>query len=196
MRVNKMNGFRGEFKSSFLSCKKDMETIIRKLFVDSRPYSDELKRLLLINTKDCLLDKTNPVYKEKIEKTSIADLHEQGYIKITPRVEFKENEEVKSYIHISFDDFTPTSNPEYRDCIIMIDAICPLDYWELGDYSLRPIEMIGYIDGILNKTRLSGIGTLEFVGCSDLILPNDLCGYCLIYRAVHGVDDRLEEDEE
>ena len=64
-------------KSSFLSCEKDTELIIKKLFVDSRPYSDELKRLLLINTKDCLDDRVNPIYKEKIAKTSIADMANQ-----------------------------------------------------------------------------------------------------------------------
>ena len=61
-------------KNSFLSCEKDTELILKKLFIDTRPYSDELKRLLLINTKDCLDDRTNPVYKEKIENTSLADL--------------------------------------------------------------------------------------------------------------------------
>ena len=62
MRGSKMNGFQGELKSSFLSCEKDTESIIHKLFVDSRPHSDMLKRLLLINTPDCLNDMTNQVY--------------------------------------------------------------------------------------------------------------------------------------
>ena len=53
MRSARMNGFVGEFNSSFLSCEKDTESIVNKLFVESRPYSDELKRLLVINTKDC-----------------------------------------------------------------------------------------------------------------------------------------------
>ena len=67
MRGSKINGFVGPFNSSFLSCEKDAEAIIKKLFVDSRPYSDELKRLLLINTKDCLLDKTNPAYIKRLK---------------------------------------------------------------------------------------------------------------------------------
>ena len=41
------------FQSSFLSCEKDAEIILRKLFIESRPYSDDLKRLLVINTPDC-----------------------------------------------------------------------------------------------------------------------------------------------
>ena len=35
-------------RSSFLSCEKDAEIILRKLFVESRPYSDVLKRLLVV----------------------------------------------------------------------------------------------------------------------------------------------------
>ena len=31
--------------SSFLSCEKDFETILKKLFVTSKPYSDVLKKL-------------------------------------------------------------------------------------------------------------------------------------------------------
>jgi hypothetical protein len=34
--------------SSFLSCEKDTELILKKLFVESRPYSDVLKRLLVV----------------------------------------------------------------------------------------------------------------------------------------------------
>ena len=44
MRAQKMNGYVGELRSSFLSCEKDTESIVRKLFVESNPYSDDLKR--------------------------------------------------------------------------------------------------------------------------------------------------------
>ena len=57
--MRQLNSFKGEFRSSFLSCEKDTESIIRKLFIDSRPYSDYLKRLLIINTSDCIDDKVN-----------------------------------------------------------------------------------------------------------------------------------------
>ena len=42
-----------DFNSSFLSCEKDLHTILRKLFVQSEPFSTQLKKLLVINTKDC-----------------------------------------------------------------------------------------------------------------------------------------------
>lgn len=183
-------------KSSFLSCEKDIELIIKKLFVDSRPYSDELKRLLLINTKDCLDDRVNPIYKEKITKTSIADMANQQYIRIVPKLTFGENEEVKSYIVISFDNFSPAdTNEYYRDCIIEIDIICHPDYWDLGNYRLRPLKIAGYIDGILNNTKLTGIGELKFRSCDEIILKDNLCGYCLMYTAVHGNDDKIPPEE-
>lgn len=197
MRGSRMNGFSGKFYSSFLSCEKDTETIIKKLFVDSRPYSDELKRLLLINTKDCLLDKTNPTYLKKIKETSVADLRQKQYIKTTPKLAMGENEEVKSYILITFDNFTPNrENDYYRDCIIEIDIICHTDYWDLEGFAVRPIKIAGYIDGILNESKLSGIGTLNFLSCNEIVLNQNLSGYCLMYSATHGNDDIIEGSED
>ena len=194
-RASRMNGFQGEFKSSFLSCDKDMETIIKKLFVESRPYSDKLKRLLLINTTDCLLDQTNPAYIEKINSMSVSDLREQGYIKIEPKIPFGENEEVKSYILITFDNFAPNNQNEYyRDCVIEIDIICNTEYWDVGNFRVRPLQIAGYIDGILNNSKLSGIGTLQFLSCNELVLSKDLSGYCLMYSAIHGVEDTIGEN--
>ena len=51
-----------DFTSSFLSCEKDLEEILKKLFVESQPFSNDLKRLLVINTKDCLDNKDNEIY--------------------------------------------------------------------------------------------------------------------------------------
>lgn len=194
--MRRTRNYVGDFKSSFLSCEKDTELIIKKLFVNSKPYSDELKRLLIINNKDCLDDRTNPEYLKKINETSIADLIDQGYIRIRPRLEMEEHENVKSYLLISFDSFSPTYNLEFRDCTVEIDIICHTDNWELGNYRQRPIKICGYIDGILNETKLTGIGRLEFIGCDEILLSEELAGYCLRYRAVHGNDDELENNEE
>ena len=60
---------------------------------------------------------------------------------------------------------------------------------------MRPIKIAGYIDGILNNSKLSGIGTLNFAGCNEIILDENLAGYCLMYAATHGSDDRIEEEE-
>jgi hypothetical protein len=110
-----------------------------------------------------------------------------------------EHEEVKSYILLSFDNFTPNdTNPEYRDCTVTFDIICHTDCWDIQNYQLRPIKIVGYIDGILNETKLTGIGKFHFMGCNQLILNEDIAGYTLMYRAVHDVDgdDSIPPTEE
>ena len=178
------------FKSTFLSCETDQETIWRRLFVESRPYSDKLKKLLVINTADCL-DEEQVQYQEIIDNYNLQDLKDKQYLKNVPKLSFGEHEEVKAYILLEFDDFIPTGNPHYRDCTITFDIICHLDYWDIGDYRLRPLKIAGFIDGLLNNAKLSGIGELNFLGCNELILNEDLAGYSLSYRAIHGNDDRL-----
>ena len=180
-----------QFTFSFLSCEKDLEAILRKLFVESQPYSDDLKRLLVINMKDCLDDKTNPIYVNAIKDMSLAKLREEGYIKLEPKISMREHEEVKSYLVFSLDNFQLSSNPEFRDCTINIDVLCHTDEWDLGNFRLRPLKICGYIDGILNKARFSGIGQLQFMGCNELVLDETLSGYTLTYRAFHGTDDKL-----
>ena len=185
------------FSSSFLSCEKDIEEILRKLFVSSKPYSDYLKRLLVINTKDCLDNEISTTIQQKIADMNLAKLRQEGYIKLEPKIRLGENEEVKSYIIVSCDNFSPNAtNPQYRDCTVTFDIICHTDYWDIGNYRVRPLKIAGYIDGILNKARLSGIGTFQFMGCNQLILNDTLSGYTLMYRAVHGNDDKIEVEEE
>ena len=186
--------FPQQIKSTFLSCEKDAETIIKKLFVSSQPYSDQLKRLLVINTKDCL-DESNQQYNTIIKNTSIKDLMEGQYFSLVPKIPLREHEELKSYIILSFDNFVETSNPEFRDCVVSFDILCPTDCWDLGNYQLRPFKIAGIIDGLLNKTKLSGIGELQFLGLNQLPLSEDLSGYTLMFQATHGSDDYIPGEE-
>jgi hypothetical protein len=66
----------------------------------------------------------------------------------------------------------------------------------MDDYQIRPLKIAGYIDGILNKSKLTGIGELNFMGCNELVLDEVLSGYTLSYRAIHGSDDKIPEEEE
>lgn len=175
-------------KSSFLSCDKDMETIWRKLFVENKPYDDYLKRLLIINTPDCL-DDSQVQYRKEIEKYSVKKLHDEGYLRMVPKLTFGEHEDTKSYILVEFNNFTTSSNPEFRDCIIRISCISLLDCWEMDNYALRPFKIAGYVDGTLNEARLSGIGKLEFYGATTVSYNEYLGGVILNYRAVHGGED-------
>lgn len=190
MNLNKLN----TPKSSFYSCEKDAENIINRLFVTYPKLGEELKRLLVVNAKDAL-DNPNQKYSEMIKEITVKDIIEGNYFSLTPKVKLKEHEEEKSYVILAFDNFSPTNNPEYRDCSISFDILCPTDHWDLGNYRVRPLKIAGIIDGILNNSKLSGIGTLNFISLEELIINNDLAGYTLMYRAVHGNDDNLPDGD-
>lgn len=181
------------FKSTFLSCEKDQETILKKLFVNSKPYSDKLKRLLVLNNPDCL-DDTNVEYFRVIDSYSLSKLKHEGYIRVTPRLDLDEHETMKSYIILSFDDFVPSAaNPEYRDSIISFTVICNTDIWELDDYRLRPYQIAALIDGLMNGSKLSGIGTLNFIGASMINYDERLSGIVIMYSATHEADYKGDE---
>lgn len=181
-------------KSSFLSCEKDTEEIIKRLFVSSQPYSDQLKRLLMITTKDCL-DEFNNNYSEIVKNTSIKELIEGNYINLIPVVNRKEHEEEKAYIILSFDNFVSTTNPEFRDHLVSFDIICHHSSWMLDNYQQRAMKIAGIIDGLLNNTKLSGIGTLQFFSLNRLPIDHTVSGYTLSFRATNGSDDSIPGDE-
>lgn len=186
------------FQSSFLSAEKDTDIILRKLFIESKPYSDILKSLLVVNTNDCLDNYQKSEYKKVIDKATPAWLKKNGYLINIPRVCLKEFDEKKNFLILTSDNYTPNAtNPQFRDCLFTIDIICHLDLWDLGDFRLRPLKIAGYIDGILQNSKLTGIGTFQLAGASMLSISDDYKGYSLVYQAIHGSDDKipLREDD-
>ena len=181
-------------QSSFLSCEKDTELILRKLFIESRPFNEQLIRLLTIQRKDCL-ETQDPTIVNAIKSTTLKDLLDKEYVRLTPKVKLFEHEEVKAYIIITFESFVPSGNPEFRDCIVTFEVVCHNDYWDIGNYRQRPFKIMGYIDGILNDAKLSGIGRFQFAGATELLINEDFSGYTMQYMAIHGSDDMLEPEE-
>ena len=164
--------------SSFLSLEKDTGLIVRKMLED-----EQLKKLLFYKTKDCLKQP------ELTQQETFSLIGKQ--IKIVPKAEI--DPEGKPYVIVSFDNFTPNkNNPKFRDNFISFDILCPFDIWDLGDYQLRPYKIAGRIDARLNKKRLTGIGTLNFVSGNNLIVNDQLAGISLTYAAIHGNDDEIE----
>ena len=182
-----------EIHSSFLSCEKDTEKILTKLFKESQPYSNYLKKLLVINNPNCLDSKE---YDAIVEEYSVHKLMNEKYIRLVPKLELAEHEPLKSYILITFDNFTTNEvNERFRDCTVHIDIMCHTDCWQLSNFKIRPLMIAGYIDGILNFSKLSGVGEFVFLGCQELILDEKLAGYTLSYRAVHFTEDDAKLSE-
>ena len=193
--------------SSFMNCEKDVEKILEALFVKTKPYSDILKRLLIINNPDCL-DKDNEDYQKLIDSKTLRDLIKEGYVRLNPKIPRKEHENIKSYLLISFNNFSMNkTSAEFRDCQIDFDVICYLDAWCLDEYMIRPLKICGCIDGILNSItdenkayltgggnniKLSGIGEYKFITCNQVILNEDLSMYSLSYRGTYFSEDSVK----
>ena len=161
--------------SSFLSIEKDMNIIINKMF-----ENDRLKKLLYYNTKDCL---NKP---RLTEEQTLSLINKQ--IKMVPKLYVDKS--VLNYIIISFDNFTQSANPEFRDNIIEFDIICHFDQWQMNDFKLRPYRIAAEIDMLFNNQKMTGIGELQFLGANQVILTDEFAGLCLMYQAVHGEEDK------
>lgn len=162
--------------SSFLSVDKDMEVITNKILQNER-----LKRLLYYTTKDAL-DRPN------ITEDASLELFGKN-IKNIPKLQF--NKEVLNYINIHFDGFVPNDkNPAFRDNIIVFNIVCHYDQWNLKGFSLRPYKIAAEIDSMFNNQRLTGIGTLEFLGMNQKVYNDEFAGLNMIFLAIHGDEDK------
>ena len=163
--------------SSFLSVEKDMGLIVSQMLKNNR-----LKNMLYYTTKDCL-DKADLTEDESL------DLFGKN-IKIVPKLQI--DGEVLNYIIISFDKFIPNAtNPEFRDNLIQFGIICHFNQWNLKDFALRPYKIAAEIDSMFNEQHLTGIGKLEFLRASQMLINEEFGGLSLTYKAVHGEEDKI-----
>ena len=161
--------------SSFFSVEKDMSIVVDYLFKNNK-----LKKLLYYTTKDCL---TQP---NLTDDETLSMFGKQ--IKMIPKLQV--DGEVLNYIIVSFDNFTPNENTEFRDNIIEFDIICHFDQWQMNDFQLRPYRIAAELDTMFNDKHLTGIGTLKFLGANQMILTDEFAGLCLMYSATHGEEDK------
>lgn len=165
-------------KSSFLSVEKDLSRICNKLLENQR-----LCKLLYYTDRDCL-NKPDLTTEQKLSM-----LNRQ--IQIVPKLDIIET--CPNFIIITFDKFTPnTTNPEFNDFIIIVDVLCHPDHWNLGNFALRPYKIAGEIDSMLNNKKMTGIGTVTFLGSGDFTLNDQMMGITLTYKAIHGIEDKID----
>lgn len=163
-------------KSSFLSIDKDLALIVNKILQNQR-----LCKLLYYTQKDCL--QAEDLSME--QRISLLNNH----IRIIPKLPI--TTQCPNYIIITMTDFTPTDNPEFRDCTINFQVLCHPDHWNLGNFALRPYKILGELDAMFNEQKLTGIGTLNFQVCTDLTMNDQECGFSLSYTATHGIEDKI-----
>lgn len=157
---------------NFIDTGKDLEIIIGKIITNQ-----ELLKLLYYNDGDALErdDITDPELLKKIIKENIRR-------KPDLQVPTEEN----SYIIITFDSFTPSENPEFRDNLIIFDVMCPLDSWDnLGNYMTRPLVILHHLSSMFHKQKLAGIGKAKF-SSADILNVGPYAGYQIVFSVTNG----------
>lgn len=159
---------------------KDTSLIIEKILSNKK-----VLRLLYYNSPDCL-----EKHFKDLTPQQIKEMFTTKQISNVPKV--KIDKERKTYLRITFDDFTPNATNEYyRDHIVEIKIICHFDDWDLKDFELRPYRIAGEIDSMLDKQHLTGIGELTFIGASQDIYDEEYGGITLRYLAIRGHEDDI-----
>ena len=163
-------------KSSFLSINKDLDIIIKRML-----KNDRLQKLLYYTT-------SRPLDQKALTEDQQIELINNN-IKIIPKLYIDGS--VLNYIIIDFDNFIPNrTNPEFRDNIISFTIVSHFDQWNLGDFDLRPYRIAAELDTLFNNTHLTGIGTLQFLGCNQQLINEEFAGLSLNYVAIHGEEDK------
>lgn len=171
-----------EPQSSFLSVDKDL-TIMTDMMLQNK----RLQKLLYYTTPNAMkcANLTREQAQELLGKN----------IKIVPKLYVDGS--VLAYIIISFDNFTTNdSNPQFRDNIVTFDIICHFDQWQLEDFQLRPYRIAAELDSMFNNQHLTGIGTFQFLGANQIILTDEFAGLTVMYKAIHGGEDKNYNKDE
>lgn len=99
---------------------------------------------------------------------------------LVPRVPAAE--ERGGYIVVIVDDFTLSSNKQFKPQRITFDILVHHDDWLL-DNTLRPFVIMQQIDNIFNNRKLS-IGNVSFYSGRSIVLTPQMLGYSLVYNDV------------
>lgn len=184
--MKKLDLVNGEAKTrDFLGVEKDALLILDKLIKNK-----ELCKLLFFNTPDAL-DK-------ELSDEECAQLVEKGYINI--RSYFPEGEYIKNFIMISFDNFLVTSNPQFMDYNIEVSIFCHNDNFNFkhnGVSHVRDLYLSHLVVKELINTKLSGIGKVEFMGASSILLGSNpkYSGRSLTFRNVNSLPQNTREQQ-
>lgn len=161
--------------SSFMAVEKDLDIITTWMMKNKN-----LCKMLYYTDRDAL-DRPNLTEEQRLGMFG-------KQIKIVPKIYVDGS--VLAYVIITFDNFTPSQNAQFRDNIITFDIICHFDQWHLKDFQLRPYRIAAEIDSMFDNQHLTGIGELHFMGANQIILNDEFAGLSLMYEAIHGGEDK------
>lgn len=179
--MKKLDLVNGEKKiADFLGVEADAYSLLNELIKNK-----ELCKLLYFDTPDAL--------EKAMSEEECAKLIDDQYINIKPI--FPEDEVVKNFIMISFDNFSKTDNPYFMDYTIEITIFCHsdnLDFKKDGVTHIRDLYISHLLLESLNELKINGVGKLSFSGAQSVILGSSTkySGRSLVFTNMHNVSHK------
>ena len=121
---------------------------------------------------------SNPLDQSKDYDITTNPLLEKN-IRIKPKVH--PNECTQAFVIISIPEFETGDNMDFNDATLAIDVICPIDNWLIDDICPRPYKIMSQVYEELQGSRVTGIGTLEFVGALQNVIYEDVTDHQMIF---------------
>lgn len=102
------------------------------------------------------------------------------YITLVPLI--PKEEEVKSYLIISFDDFTPIeATHKGMDYMMTIDVLCHKELWMMDGLCPRPYLIMDELKKEFHMAKLDTWGPAVFMGASNLLMNDNYMGFTMMF---------------
>ncbi len=102
------------------------------------------------------------------------------YITLVPYL--PKEEEIKSYLIIGFDDFTPTAGTDKAmDYTLSIDVLCHRDLWMMSGLCPRPYLIMNELKKEFHMAKLDTWGPAVFVGAPSLVANDSYMGFSMLF---------------
>lgn len=103
-------------------------------------------------------------------------------IRIIPKV--RANEATEAFVIISIPEFELSDNEDFTSCLIAIDIICPMDKWNIDDICPRPYKIMDIIYDELQNSKVTGIGTLQFLSGNQTVIYEEVTDHQMIFQVI------------
>lgn len=101
-------------------------------------------------------------------------------IRTIPKV--RANEVTEAFVIISIPSFELDDNEDFSACLIAIDVICPIDKWAIDDICPRPYKIMDVIYDELQNSRVTGIGTLQFLSSQQSVIYEEVTDHQMMFQ--------------
>lgn len=135
--------------------------------------NDKIVKLLINTTRDALNDK-------ELTQEERMSVIKDKYITLVPYL--PKEDEIKSYLIIGFDQFSPSPvTDKGMDYILSIDVLCHKDLWIMNGLCPRPYLIMNEIKKEFHMAKLDTWGPAVFTGAPSLVANDNYMGFSMLF---------------